>query len=172
MRLFQEHGFEQVSIGQLAAAAEVSVPTFYAHFPSKEHVVMQLPTAEQVAALLATLPAHLPVGTRLRRAAPVFFAQWGPEERADMLARWKVIAATPPLRTQAAAFERTTAGLLAAALPGERGTSVSPAEAVVVDAHMAAFTRGLLAWADSDGQEDLEKLVDAAFDALRSGGAT
>ena len=34
-------------------------------------------------------------------------------------------------------------------------------------AHLAAFTSGLLAWADSDGQEDLEKLVDAAFAALQ-----
>src|SRR4051794_25595701 len=46
MRLFQDHGFEQVSVAQIAAEAGVSVPTFYAHYPSKEHVVMQLPTAE------------------------------------------------------------------------------------------------------------------------------
>jgi AcrR family transcriptional regulator len=172
MRLFQEHGFEQVSISQLTTAAGVSAPTFYAHYPSKEHLVMQLPTAEQVTALLATLPAHLSLADRLRQAAPLFFAQWTPEDRADVLARWKVIAAAPALRTQAAAFERTTAGMVVDALPAEGGARLSGADAVIVDAYMAAFTRGLLAWADSDGQQDLEQLVDEAFDALQRGGAS
>jgi hypothetical protein len=63
MRLFREQGFERVNIGRLAAAAEVSVPTFYAHFPSKEHVIMQLPTAEQIASLIATQPADRPLGS-------------------------------------------------------------------------------------------------------------
>ncbi|WP_324275189.1 TetR/AcrR family transcriptional regulator [Blastococcus brunescens] len=41
--LFQELGFDAVNVGQIARGAEVSVPTFYAHYPSKEHLVMQLP---------------------------------------------------------------------------------------------------------------------------------
>jgi hypothetical protein len=47
--LFQGHGFEQVSVGQIAGAAGVSVPTFYAHYPSKEHLVMQVPSAHEFA---------------------------------------------------------------------------------------------------------------------------
>jgi AcrR family transcriptional regulator len=172
MRLFQEDGFERVNVAQLAAAAGVSVPTFYAHFPSKEHIVMQLPTPEQMAALMATQPADLPLAVRLRRAAPLYFAQWTPEERADILARWKVIAATPALRTRAAEFERTTAVMVAGALPAEPGGSLSAADAVVVNAYLAAFTSGLLAWADSDGEQDLEQLVDDAFAALQGGGAS
>jgi AcrR family transcriptional regulator len=166
LRLFQEEGFDRVNVGQLAKAAGVSVPTFYAHYPSKEHIVMQLPTAEQMSALLSTQPADLPLATRLRRAAPAWFAQWSPDERADTLARWKVIAATPALRTRAAEFERTTAGLVAGALPAGEGGSLTPAEAIVVNAHLAAFTAGLLAWADCNGERKLEGLVDEAFDAL------
>jgi AcrR family transcriptional regulator len=169
IRLFREKGFERVSVGDVVAAAGVSVPTFYAHFPSKEHVVMQLPTAEQMTALLAAQPANLPLTTRLRQLVRGYLAQWSPEEREDLLARWRVIAATPALRTQAAAFERTTAGLVADALPADGAKRLSPGDAVVVDAHLAAYTRGLLAWADSDGREDLEQLVDAAFDALQRG---
>jgi AcrR family transcriptional regulator len=172
MRLFQEHGFEHVSIGQLTAAAEVSAPTFYAHYPSKEHLVMQLPSAEQVAALLAAQPDDLPLTTRLRQLVRVYLAQWSPEEMEGVLARWKVVAATPALRTQAAAFERTTAGLVADALPPDGAATLDPADAVIVDAHLAAYTRGLLAWADSDGREDLETLIGEAFDALQRGGTT
>jgi hypothetical protein len=31
---------------------------------------------------------------------------------------------------------------------------------------MAAFTAGVLAWADCDGERKLEELIDEAFDAL------
>ena len=171
MRLFQEQGFERVNIGQLAAAAEVSVPTFYSHFPSKEHVVMQLPTAEQMKQLLAMQDARLPLGTRLRQVVAAYFGTWGAEERADMLARWKVIASTPALRNQAAAFERATAGMVAEALPAEQGTALTSAEGVVVDAHLAAYTRALLAWADSDGAQDVQTLVEQAFAALQNNDA-
>ncbi len=173
MRLFQEQGFDRVNVGQLAAAAEVSVPTFYAHFPSKEHIVMQLPTAEQMAALLATQPADLPVGERLAGGRPgVFFAQWtprGPGGHARPLEghRRDTVAAQPRRRVRA---DDRRAWWPAPCRP-EPGGSLQPAEAVVVDAHLAAFTRGLLAWADSDGQEDLQKLVDEAISALHQGGA-
>jgi AcrR family transcriptional regulator len=166
MGLFQEYGFDNVNISQIAAAAHVSVPTFYAHFGTKDHIVMQLPTTEQMVALLSMQPAHLPVGVRLRQAAPVWFSRWGPAERADMLARWKIIASTPELRNRAATFERATATMIADALPPDEGGSLTAAQLVVVNAHLAAFTMGLLAWADSDGQEELEKIVDAAFAAL------
>jgi AcrR family transcriptional regulator len=166
LRLFQEHGFERVNVGQIAAEAGVSVPTFYAHYPSKEHVVLQLPTAEHMAALLADEPADLPMGERIRRATSLWLAQWGTEERADVLARWLIVARTPALRTRAAEFERATAGLVADALPAEPGQALSPADAVVVNAYLAAYTAGLLAWADGDGADRLEDLVDEAFQAL------
>ncbi|MBW8766561.1 MAG: TetR family transcriptional regulator [Geodermatophilales bacterium] len=169
MRLFQEHGFERVSIGQIVSESGVSVPTFYAHYPSKEHVVMQVPTAEQMVALLADQPADLPVAVRIRRAAPAWFAQWSPEDREDMLARWRIVATTPPLRTRAAEFERTTAGLLAHAMPAQPGTSLSPADAVVINAFLSAYTAGLLAWADGNGERKLEELVEEAFQALQPG---
>jgi AcrR family transcriptional regulator len=170
MRLFREHGFERVNIGRLAAAAEVSVPTFYAHFPSKEHVVMQLPTAEQIASLVASQPRDRPLGERLRRVVTEFFDRFTPEDWEETLDRWKIIASTPALRTRAAEFERTTADMLAGALRAEPGWSLTPAEAVVVNAYMAAFTTGLLAWADSGGQEDVRRLVDAAMAAVQGGG--
>jgi AcrR family transcriptional regulator len=166
MRLFQENGFEHVSVGQIAAGAGVSVPTFYAHYPSKEHLVMQLPTAEEMDAVLAGQPADLPVAERIRMAMPLWFAAWTPEFREAQLARWKVIADTPALRTRAAEFERTTAGMVADAMPGRPGATLPPADHVVVNAYLSAFTMGLLAWADGNGERKLEELIDEAFDAL------
>jgi AcrR family transcriptional regulator len=167
MALFQEHGFERVNVGQIAAGAGVSVPTFYAHYASKEHVVMALPTAEEVHALIAGQPSELPLADRLRRAAPLWFASWTPEFRDAVLARWQVIARTPVLRMRAAEFERTTAGFIAEALPAEPGAALRPSDTIVVNAYLAAYTAGLLAWADCNGERKLEELVDEAFDALQ-----
>ena len=165
MRLFQEQGFEQVSVGQIASGAGVTGPTFYAHYPSKEHLVMQLPTAEELTALLGSEPSDLPVGERIRRAVPVWFGSWTPEFREAQLARWRVIATTPVLRMRAAQFERTTAEMVVDALPHE-GRAGGPAESIVVNAYLTAYTAGLLAWADGNGERKLEELIDEAFDVL------
>lgn len=39
---FARVGFDRASVAEIARAAEVSRPTFYAHFPSKEHVLLEL----------------------------------------------------------------------------------------------------------------------------------
>jgi AcrR family transcriptional regulator len=165
MALFREHGFERVNVGQIAAAAGVSVPTFYAHYPSKEHIVLQLPTAEQMAGLLATQPEELPLRDRMERIASIWLAQYGPEEREDILARWRIVATTPALRMRAAEFERTTAGMLAQALPSDAAARRS--DAIVINAYLAAFTSALLNWADGNGERKLEEHLDEAFEAIR-----
>ena len=165
LTLFQEHGFEQVHVGQIAKAAGVSVPTFYAHYPSKEHLVMQLPTAHDFAVLLADQPTELALADRFRRAVLLWMSQWPPEFRADALTRWRIVAATPSLRTRAAEFERATGGVVVDALPAPPG--MRPADAIIVNAYMSAFTAALLRWADGNGDRTLEELVEEAFDALQ-----
>ncbi|WP_344867257.1 TetR/AcrR family transcriptional regulator [Amycolatopsis ultiminotia] len=39
LRLFAEQGYEQTTVAQIAAAADVATKTFFNHFPSKEDVV-------------------------------------------------------------------------------------------------------------------------------------
>jgi AcrR family transcriptional regulator len=166
MRLFQDRGFEHVNVSQIAGAAGVSVPTFYAHFPSKEHIVIQLAPESMIERALSDQPTDLPLGERIRRAAPQFLANFGPAARADLLARWKIIASTPSLRLRAAEYERTTAGQVVDALPSPVGGPLPP-ESIVASAYLSALTAGLLAWADSDGERELEDVLDEAFRALQ-----
>jgi AcrR family transcriptional regulator len=160
IELFEQHGYEAVNVGQIARAAGVTAPTFYAHYPSKEHLVMQLPSADDVSALIST-QSGLSVGERIRQAVPLFFAQW---DMAAELRRWRIIATTPSLRRRAAEFERATAELVADALPGQSAAGQS--DTVLVNAYLAAFTSGVLAWADSCGERKIEETVDEAFDTL------
>lgn len=163
--LFEEHGFDNVSVGQIAKAARISVPTFYAHYPSKEHVIMQVPSAEDIDALMSSQPASLTVAERILGAAPIWFEKFMHEDR--LLTRWQIIATTPSLRARAAEFERTAAGLVADALPTESQVSPTSAERIVVRAYLAAFTEGMLAWADAGGTTDVQEELATAFAALK-----
>jgi AcrR family transcriptional regulator len=163
MDLFREFGYEDVPISRLASAAGVSVQTFYAHYPGKDELIMAMPERAEVAALLASVPADRPLGERMRCAILGFAHGMDGDRRSDALARWRLIATTSGLRYRAAEYERATAQLFLECL----GVEKDPAAAVVVTAHLSAYTQGLLRWGDSGGELALEEVVQEALDALR-----
>lgn len=67
--LFGRHGYAQVTMEQIAAAADVAKGTLYNHFPVKEALVrhrMHADLAQNLPALLAALPAGAGCAARLR----------------------------------------------------------------------------------------------------------
>lgn len=166
MALFAEFGFEQVNVGQIAQGAAVSVPTFYAHYASKEQIVLPVPTSEDFAPFVALAPAGLPFGETIRQLTPRWFAQFDGADRAALLARWRVVATTPSLRVRAAEYERTTAEAMIGAFV-EAGWQLSASDRVIAMAYLTAFTATFLAWADENGARPLEEIASEAFEALR-----
>jgi len=166
MRLFAEEGFETVHVGRIAAEAGVSVPTFYAHFASKEQIVLPVPSAEELGGFLELAPSDLPLGERIRQLAPLWFGQFRAEDREQLLARWRIVARTPGLRIRAAEYERATAETLIGAFE-KAGGPLPPSDRVVATAYLTAFTATFLAWADSDGAIPLEEAAELAFASLR-----
>ena len=165
MELFRENGYEDVPISRLAAAAGVSVQTFYAHYPGKDELIMALPGRAEVDALVASVPADRPLGERMRAVIEAFVCGLVGDRRADALARWRVITATPRLRYRAAEYERATAQMFLDALcDGEPG---HPASTIVVTAHLSAYTLALLRWGESGGELSLEDVLEEAMSALR-----
>ncbi len=166
MRLFEERGFDDVSVGEITRAAGVSAPTFYAHFESKDHLILSLPTPEDVVRLIAAVPPDLPTPELLRGV--MLTALTGGAGFADpdqVLERWRIVAASPGLRMRAAGFERATAEMILQALPEEE--AASPATRVTVTALMSAYTQILLRWAESDGRRPVEEVVDEVLGELR-----
>lgn len=163
LRLFAEHGYEEVSVARVAAAAGISVPTFYAHYPGKDDLLLTLPTAAAVAALLAATPPGRPLGERMRAAILDSVRSTTGAGRDNALRRWRLVAATPRLRYRAAEYERATAQRFLEVL----GLQDDPAAAVVVTAHLGAYTQAVLRWAESDGELPLEEVAAEALRALR-----
>ncbi|WP_448610850.1 TetR/AcrR family transcriptional regulator [Geodermatophilus sp. URMC 60] len=163
MELFTEFGYEEVPISRLAAAAGVSVQTFYAHYAGKDELIMALPDRAEIDALIASVPADRPLGERTRSAIIFFVRGLTGDRWSDALNRWRLIAETPRLRYRAAEYERATAQLFLEAL----GVADDTAASVVVAAHLSAYTQALLRWGESDGERPLPEVVGEALDALR-----
>jgi AcrR family transcriptional regulator len=168
MRLFRERGYDHVSVGEIASAAGVSVPTFYAHFATKDHIVMPIPAQAEIDAVLGELPEGLPLGERIRSGILAWLAGYNPEEREELLQRWRIVVASPVLRNRAAEFERATAGLVLDALRQDASPDGSPVTpGVVVTASLSAYTQIIMRWAEEDGRESLEDVAETVLNALR-----
>ncbi|HTX13241.1 MAG TPA: helix-turn-helix domain-containing protein [Solirubrobacteraceae bacterium] len=70
-RLFAEHGYEQVSVLDVAAAAEVSEQTVYNHFPTKRALVLDRDEElrDRLTALIASRPSGVSPAAAIRDAA-------------------------------------------------------------------------------------------------------
>ncbi|MFF4398258.1 TetR family transcriptional regulator [Streptomyces sp. NPDC001480] len=128
--LFLEHGFDQVSVAQVAEAAEVSKRTVFAYFPTKEELVIhRLADHETEAARvvrarppavgpLSALRDHFMAG--LRDRDPIT----GLNDVPQILALTRMILRTPALRTRMVRFDEGAERALAEAL---RDTAEVPA---------------------------------------------
>ena len=77
MRLFAEHGVEQVPIARVAAAAGLSKGLVYHYFASKAELVEAVLAKRlaDVAAVMGEVPADLPAAARLRAFADAMVEQ-------------------------------------------------------------------------------------------------
>ncbi len=97
-RLFLDEGFEETTVGAIAAAADISPRTFFRYFPTKEAIVFRHHD-ERVALLRRLLAEHrtpaMPfVG--VERALLAFAREF--ERSADeLLAEWRIVTASPLL---------------------------------------------------------------------------
>jgi AcrR family transcriptional regulator len=167
MKLYERDGFENVTVHMIADAAGVSVPTFYAHYSSREIMLMPLPEREEIGAVLASQPMHIPPTERARNAILIWLELIDRHQREAVLERWRIIATTPSLRLRTAGFERATAAVVLGALSEEKGEKMPPAVEVGINALMSAYTQIVLRWADTNGSRDLLEIAREVLEELR-----
>jgi TetR/AcrR family transcriptional regulator, regulator of mycofactocin system len=137
LRLFEQRGFGNVTVDEIAEAAGISVRTFYRYFPAKElllHVRIEQRSAALTAAL-ASRPDGEPPLTSLRVAIPEAMGTEDPE----VVRRWITVLTNAPelVRGVLGGVQMKIQGVIAGFLAGRLGP------------HDDAFTATILAGAVS-----------------------
>ncbi|MEU7826870.1 helix-turn-helix domain-containing protein [Catellatospora sp. NPDC049133] len=161
--LFEQQGYEQTTVAQIAGAAGVTEMTFFRHFSAKDRLVVEDPYDPVIADAVAAQPHTL---APLARAVAGLRAAWGqlPEPESDVVRRRvRIAAGTPSLRAAIAANNAATEQILVDQLVAD---GADPRSArVAAAAVLAGITAALLDWSQHDGLT-LTGAVSAALDTL------
>jgi len=179
LELVAERGLANVTVEDIAEAAEVSPRTFFNYFPSKESVLFGGDT-DRAAELREGIAVAAPGGSALDAVRVVLTRDsetMADELRslggdpADWLRRMKVARTDPHVRAahaaQMAMIERAIADGLAARLGADQETDPYPG--VVAAAAVSVVRACLSFWAGSGGATSLGQLIDEAFLSLAAG---
>ena len=179
LELVAERGLANVTVEDIAEAAEVSPRTFFNYFPSKESVLFGGDT-DRAAELREGIAVAAPGGSALDAVRVVLTRD--SETMADelrslggdpagWLRRMKVARTDPHVRAahaaQMAMIERAIAEGLAARLGADQETDPYPG--VVAAAAVSVVRACLSFWAGSGGATSLGQLIDEAFLSLAAG---
>ena len=170
--LFAEHGFAQVTVDQIAAAAGMSGRTFHRYFPAKEDVVVGEPEqwGEFVRDTFAARPADEPVWDSLLAAFEAFngfLAESGRDQRGKVAMR--ILVSTASLRARNLEkhqlWGRMLVPLVAARLPDDDHTALR-AE-IIVQAALACLDVAFTTWANIDDDTTISELLERSFAMLQ-----
>jgi len=172
IRLFDQRGFDAVTVDEIAEAADIAPRTFFRYFATKEDVFFTDRT-ERLAALrdtIAARPTDEPILASVRHAILAIADQYGIDSEQKLLSA-RVLADTPSLR--AATIVRQTEWEQAVAeMVGDR-LGVDPADDlrphVVASTTLAALRSAMDMWVAGDGRADLMALANQALDLLDGG---
>lgn len=165
-KLFLERGFDNVSIREVADAADVSPTTVFAHFAQKEALVFD-EDDEQRDRLVAAVRER-PVGTTVNRALHDFYAAeiaLNAAEHGDQVARtfMAFLQETPALREYAARMWLRHEDALAEAIADELGLT-APTPEIRVYARFVLQMQTLVGESESQ-----QAALEAGFAILDSG---
>ena len=180
MTLFGEHGFDAVTVADVARAADVSEKTVFNYFPAKEDLVFP-DSEERLSAVLERI-RNRPKGTSLVepfRASTMEFLdsiERGPVDA--IIARPKLVMRSQALRERLFLWWEQEAALLAPVIAEEAGDDGGELVPAVVartlawthrSTFRAAFTRLIAGESRRKVAADLRAQAARAYDLLESG---
>ena len=179
LELVAERGFANVTVEDIAEAAEVSPRTFFNYYASKEAVLFggDRDRAAELCAGIATQAPGQPALDALRTVLAANADTLAEELRglggdpAHWLRQMKMARHDPLVRAahaaQMAMIERAIADGLAARLGSDQETDPYPL--VLAAASVGVFRACMAFWGGTGGTVDLAQLVEQAFQALADG---
>ncbi|SEJ34761.1 TetR family transcriptional regulator [Demequina mangrovi] len=167
--LFDEHGFDNVTVEQIAAAVGVSARSVHRYFPAKEDTVIGDPAGwgEHVRDQLASRPSEEPLWDALLASYEALLLTPSRNEAQGRKAM-RVLGSTPALRARNLEKHLLWARLLTP-IVAERleGNHRELRAETIVQASLACFDIALTAWAEADAVESSVELLRRSFGALQ-----
>lgn len=172
--LFLREGFERVSVAEVAAAAEVSKPTLFKYFPSKEDLVLHRIADHQGEAARVVAGSAPPPLDALHRHVRDGLAGRDPvtglNDHPQVLAFHRMVFETPALAARVASYVAADEAALAAALGGP-DARIAAAQIIAVLRVLARDNWSALVAGESaaDREPAAVAAADRAFALLRDG---
>jgi AcrR family transcriptional regulator len=172
LRLFHEQGYEQTTVEQIAAAAEVSPSTFFRYFPTKEEVVLYDALDPLLIKAFRAQPTRMSPSAAMRAAMHHVFDALTPEQVADQRERAALALRVPALQNAWIAELLRNQRMICELLAERTGHDRDDFE---IRVHAGALLGALLAIllpgsADDNVLEgDFISLTDAALDLVDAG---
>ncbi len=170
--LFDQNGFDETTIDDIALAVGISSRSFFRYFPAKEDVVLNDPTpfGEIVRDTAAARPANEPVWAVLRRAFDPLHATTVVDVTRG-LRIMRIMMSTASLRARNLEKHITWAAMLepviAARLSGSDESRRFRAQ-ILIHSALACLDVALAEWTRRDGSTDVATLLDEAFEIPNS----
>jgi len=164
--LFIEHGFEQVTVAQIADQVGMAASTLYRHFETKEAIVLW---DEHDAAIDTALEKALKSAPPWQAMRDAFVAELGTRYDADMdfqLKRVQYIYSTEQIHAAAVEADLKDASELTAGLAhflSKRNRGAAP---LLAGAAMLALDAAFDQWQACNGSKPIADLIANAFDQL------
>jgi AcrR family transcriptional regulator len=171
LRLFNEQGYAETSVEQIAAAAEVSPSTFFRYYPTKDDVVLADFLDHRTMQLMLSAPAELEPLAALRHAVVTGMTSLSTEDLELETLRNTLIRTIPELRRGMIAEMTRPIRLLAEALEQRLGRGPDDPD---IRMFAAAAIGALLTVSEPDGDDwptspdlrEITRRLDGAIDRL------
>jgi len=171
VKLFIERGYDNATIEDIAAAADVSPRTFFRYFPSKEDVAIDLLKAGIVDLRdeLQARPPEEPLALALREAT-LIWARSADERAVRMRELGQVLRKSPSLRGRLEDTKRAHMHELAGVVAARLGVPPSDASPQLVVSLLGAVISGAVErWGEGAAGVSLTDYVEAGLEMLEHG---
>jgi AcrR family transcriptional regulator len=167
MRLFQEQGYEETTIEEIAEAAEISPSTFFNYFPTKEDVVLYDRYDPIMASMMLARPPEEPPSVVMKYV----FETLGVMLERDseiIVARARMALKVPALRARFWEEMERARDLISSVIAARTGRDPDDFELRVVSmALVAAAFEATQEWLRRDGRDSMFELVNQALEAVQ-----
>lgn len=164
--LYQERGFEQTTVAEIAERAGLTERTFFRYFADKREVLFggQTKLHEIYVSAIANAPASATpidaVAAALEVVVPLF------RERYELARqRQSVIDANPELQERELLKRASLASVMADAL--RRRGVIDPAASLAAEIGVIAFNAAFARWVSDPDEQDLSQLIQESLAQLK-----